>query len=120
MNIRPATEHDAARWDAYVLAHPQGTFFHRYGWKRLIESTYAYPGHYLLAESDDRVQVFHAGTALQDGDTVTAGGRVLGVTALGSDIPSAIETAYTAVEKIRFDGAQYRQDIGAKGLARLG
>ena len=52
MNIRPATENDAARWDAYVLAHPQGSFFHRYGWKRLIESTYRYPGHYLLAERD--------------------------------------------------------------------
>ena len=39
-------------WDDYVLAHPQGSFFHRYGWKRLIESTYRYSGHYLLAERD--------------------------------------------------------------------
>ena len=52
MNIRPATEQDAAAWDDYVLAHPQGSFFHLFGWKRLIESTYRYPGHYLLAEQD--------------------------------------------------------------------
>jgi FemAB-related protein (PEP-CTERM system-associated) len=50
LNIRAATEQDAERWDKYVFAHPRGTFFHRYGWKRLIESTYRYPGHYLLAE----------------------------------------------------------------------
>ena len=55
MNIRLATEQDAAAWDAYVLAHPHGTFFHRYGWKRLIESTYRYPGHYLLAEHDGAI-----------------------------------------------------------------
>jgi len=52
IKIRAASENDAAAWDAYVLAHPHGTFFHRYGWKRLIESTYRYPGHYLLAERD--------------------------------------------------------------------
>jgi FemAB-related protein (PEP-CTERM system-associated) len=50
IKIRAASENDAAVWDAYVLAHPDGTFFHRYGWKRLIESTYRYPGRYLLAE----------------------------------------------------------------------
>lgn len=48
--LRAASESDAAAWDAYVLAHPQGTFFHRYGWKRLVESTYGHRGHYLLAE----------------------------------------------------------------------
>jgi FemAB-related protein (PEP-CTERM system-associated) len=50
IKIRAASESDAVDWDAYVVAHPLGTFFHRYGWKRLIESTYRYPGHYLLAE----------------------------------------------------------------------
>ena len=50
IKIRAASENDAAVWDAYVLAHPDGTFFHLYGWKRLIESTYRYPGRYLLAE----------------------------------------------------------------------
>jgi FemAB-related protein (PEP-CTERM system-associated) len=55
IQIRTASESDAARWDAYVLAHPQGSFFHRYGWKRLLESAYRYPGHYLLAERDGRI-----------------------------------------------------------------
>ncbi len=50
IKIRVASEGDAAAWDAFVVAHPDGTFFHRYGWKRLIESTYRYPGHYLIAE----------------------------------------------------------------------
>jgi len=50
IQIRAASESDAKAWDDYVFAHPRATFFHRYGWKRLIESTYRYPGHYLLAE----------------------------------------------------------------------
>ncbi len=50
MSIRPAEEADAPSWDAYVLAHGDGSFFHRYGWKRLIERQYRYHGHYLLAE----------------------------------------------------------------------
>jgi FemAB-related protein (PEP-CTERM system-associated) len=55
IEIRAASESDAKAWDDYVLAHPHGTFFHRYGWKRLIESTYRYPGHYLLAECAGRL-----------------------------------------------------------------
>lgn len=54
IQIRAASESEAQVWDDYVLAHSQGTFFHRYGWKRLIESTYRYPGHYLLAERAGR------------------------------------------------------------------
>ena len=50
IRIRVASQSDGKDWDDYVLAHPQGTFFHRYGWKRLIEATYGYPGHYLVAE----------------------------------------------------------------------
>jgi len=62
------------------------------------------------------VQVFHAGTA-RDGDRiVTAGGRVLGVTALGDDLRSAIARAYEAVHCIRFRGAQFRTDIGHRAL----
>jgi phosphoribosylamine--glycine ligase len=57
------------------------------------------------------VQVFHAGTADIEGQTVTQGGRVLGVTALGDSIEAARERAYEAVACIRFDGAQYRRDI---------
>ena len=55
IEIRAASESDAQSWDDYVLAHPHGSFFHRYGWKRLIESTYRYPGHYLLAERQGRL-----------------------------------------------------------------
>lgn len=58
--------------------------------------------------------VFHAGTALEDGVFKTAGGRVLGVTALGTDLKEALKKAYAAVEKITFEGAHYRTDIGNK------
>lgn len=57
--------------------------------------------------------VFHAGTKLVDGKVVTDGGRVLGVTALGADLAAARTRAYEVVEQIRFDGAQYRTDLGS-------
>lgn len=60
------------------------------------------------------VMVFHAGTKRADGKIVTNGGRVLGVTALGNDIQSAIAKSYQAVEKIRWDGMHYRKDIGKR------
>ena len=63
--------------------------------------------------------VFHAGTARDAaGRTVTDGGRVLGVTALGDGIRAAIDAAYAAVGRIRWDGMQYRTDIGHRALAR--
>jgi phosphoribosylamine---glycine ligase len=62
------------------------------------------------------VKVFHAGTALRDGQVVTDGGRVLGVTALGSSISAAKLQAYTAVKHIRFSGAWCRKDISDKAL----
>jgi len=65
------------------------------------------------------VQVFHAGTALKRGEIVTAGGRVLGVTALGSTIKDAIDRAYEAARLIEFEGMHYRTDIGAKALQRV-
>lgn len=58
------------------------------------------------------VTVYHAGTAEKDGCLVTSGGRVLGVTALASTLDEALQKAYEAVEKIHFDGAHYRRDIG--------
>jgi phosphoribosylamine--glycine ligase len=64
--------------------------------------------------------VFHAGTAFNDGETVTAGGRVLGVTALGKDIREAKTRAYEAVDKISFEGAHYRHDIADRAINRLG
>jgi phosphoribosylamine--glycine ligase len=64
------------------------------------------------------VQVFHAGTK-PDGDrVVTSGGRVLGVTALGESLQTAVKQAYLAITRITFDQAQYRTDIGAKALRR--
>jgi phosphoribosylamine--glycine ligase len=62
------------------------------------------------------VVVFHAGTALVAGKVVTNGGRVLGVTALGTDLGEAIGRAYRAVEKIGWDGIHYRTDIGRKAM----
>ena len=64
------------------------------------------------------VVVFHAGTAEKDGKIVTSGGRVLGVTAIGDGVAQAIERAYQAVEKITWEGAFYRRDIGQKALDR--
>jgi len=61
--------------------------------------------------------VFHAGTQMKDGKFVTAGGRVLGVTALGDDLRQAQQNAYAAVAKIQFKAAHFRTDIGSKGLA---
>ena len=63
------------------------------------------------------VMVFHAGTALADGELVTAGGRVLGVTALGADVDAARARAYAAARQISFEGMQMRGDIGARGRA---
>ena len=59
------------------------------------------------------VEVTHAGTAARDGEVVTAGGRVLNVTALGDDVRSARERAYAAADVIAFDGRQLRRDIAA-------
>jgi phosphoribosylamine---glycine ligase len=65
------------------------------------------------AGSIEAVEIFHAGTALDpDGRVVTAGGRVLGVTATGDDLDTARSRAYAGVEKISFDGMQFRRDIG--------
>ena len=73
-----------------------------------VEAAAALPG----------VNVFHAGTARRDGALLTAGGRVLGVQTLGGDIRAAIERAYDAVGRIRFEGMQFRRDIGRRALAR--
>jgi phosphoribosylamine--glycine ligase len=66
------------------------------------------------------VTLFHAGTARQDGRLVTAGGRVLGVTALGADVRHAIDAAYAAAADVSFEGMHYRRDIGRRALVRLG
>jgi phosphoribosylamine--glycine ligase len=65
-------------------------------------------------------EVTHAGTALQDGEVVTAGGRVLNVTALGGSPAEARERAYEAAGKIKFEGMQMRTDIAARAVERVG
>ena len=94
----------------------------------VVMASKGYPGSYEKgkvitgieeAEKDPDVVVFHAGTDIKDGKLVTAGGRVLTVTALGNTLPEAKEKVYKAVEKIHFEGAHYRKDIGDKGIRIL-
>ena len=66
----------------------------------------------------EEVKVFHAATSQQNGDIVTAGGRVLCVTALGKDVTSAQKNVYQAIKKINWDGMFYRHDIGHHAIAR--
>jgi phosphoribosylamine--glycine ligase len=70
------------------------------------------------AEALGGVQVFHAGTALDDGQFVTSGGRVLGITARAPELGGAVERAYRALEAIHFDGIYYRKDIATRALSR--
>jgi phosphoribosylamine---glycine ligase len=72
-----------------------------------------------LDEVED-AEVFHAGTAERDGEIVTAGGRVLGVTGLGATPGEARDRAYSAAERIEFDGKQLRSDIAARAVDRVG
>jgi phosphoribosylamine--glycine ligase len=69
------------------------------------------------AEKISGVVVFHAGTKMDNGQLVTTGGRVLGVSAVGGTLKEALDSAYKAIDKIHFEGMQYRHDIGAKSLA---
>ena len=93
----------------------------------VVVASQGYPGNYQKgkiitgleqAESMQDVMVFHAGTASENGSIITAGGRVLGVTALGQSIAQAKQKAYEAVDKIRFDGAYCRRDIADKAINR--
>ncbi|MFO7766931.1 MAG: phosphoribosylamine--glycine ligase [Pelovirga sp.] len=70
------------------------------------------------AAAMEDVMVFHAGTGLEQGEIVNRGGRVLGVTGLGTTVAQAISNAYQAVEKIHWDNVHYRRDIGARALHR--
>jgi phosphoribosylamine--glycine ligase len=84
-----------------------------------------YPGSYGKGapinglESVTGAKVFHAGTAMKDGQVVSAGGRVLGVTALGKDVAEAQAKAYAAVDQIDFADGFCRRDIGWRAVARL-
>ncbi len=101
-------------------------------WKKensvcVVLASEGYPGPYKKgeviagleeAEGMDGVMVFHAGTTVKNGNILTDGGRVLGVTGLDKDIKSAIEKTYRAVSKIYFSGMQYRKDIGLRAIRR--
>jgi len=71
-----------------------------------------------LADLPENVVAFHAGTALKNGQVVTAGGRVLGITARAGGISEAIELAYRGVSQVKFKGMHYRKDIGKKAINR--
>ena len=103
----------------------------RIAWKKepavsVVIASAGYPGKYAKGKvikgfeeaAATGAVVFHAGTAFKDGEIVSDGGRVLGVSALGNDIAEAIANAYRGVGKISFEGAYCRKDIGAKALKR--
>ncbi len=111
---------DGTLTDALVQVRPEAA-------ATVILASGGYPGPYRkglpisgLAQAatvDDAI-VFHAGTALKDGQVVTAGGRVLAVTALGADLRAAVGRAYEAAAKIRFEGVHYRTDIAHRAFDR--
>jgi phosphoribosylamine---glycine ligase len=92
----------------------------------VVMASEGYPGAYCTgsvitgldrADQVDGAVVFHAGTSSDgNGNVQTAGGRVLGVTAVGDDLKDALERAYRAVDSITFEGKQYRRDIGWRGI----
>jgi phosphoribosylamine--glycine ligase len=92
----------------------------------VVLTSAGYPGAYEAGKEIRGVQmaealgatIFHAGTRMLHGRLETSGGRVLGVTASGADLPAAIAGAYEAVRHIDFEGMHYRHDIGSKGLVR--
>jgi phosphoribosylamine--glycine ligase len=91
----------------------------------VVASSAGYPGSYKTglpitglgaAAQVPGVQVFHSGTAQVGGQLVTAGGRVLGVTAAGDSLKEALDRAYQALAEIHFEGIYYRRDIGHRAL----
>ena len=95
----------------------------------VVMASGGYPGKYAkghaiegVSDADEisDVIVFHAGTAMEQGKLVTGGGRVLGVTAIGETLKGAIARAYDAVDRIHWEGAYYRSDIGKKALLKRG
>ncbi len=88
----------------------------------VVMTAKGYPGSYekgkeisgLSLDKNQQAVVFHAGTKLDNGKVLTNGGRVLGVTAAGSDLKDAIKNAYSEVDKIKWDGIHFRKDVGSK------
>jgi phosphoribosylamine--glycine ligase len=90
----------------------------------VVIASEGYPGKYPtgrpisgLSETRPNSYIFHAGTKEQDGQIVTAGGRVLCVTGWGGNIAQALKSAYTAIGPVRFEGMQFRKDIGRRAVA---
>jgi len=139
-NVRfgdPETQAILARLDSDLMAALEACVEGRLSdtelrWKSgasacVIAASAGYPGSYLTghkisglkeAELDPGVKVFHSGTALLDGDFVTAGGRVLGVTAAAATLDESLSLAYGALGRIHFEGIYYRRDIGHRVLRK--
>jgi phosphoribosylamine--glycine ligase len=97
-----------------------GTHWQRGACATVVLASAGYPGEYAkglplngLEAQSEGVIVFHAGTARKDGKTVTAGGRVLSVSSIGRDLPTALRRAYDHIDLIHFEGKHYRRDIGS-------
>ena len=117
----------------YFVASVDGTLsmMPQIAWKNqssvcIVLASEGYPESYLKDEEiigfdliPKNAMVFHAGTKKQDGKIISNGGRVLGVTALGDTLTSAISNAYLAAEKISWPHKYYRKDIGKKGLSYI-
>jgi phosphoribosylamine--glycine ligase len=92
----------------------------------VIAASGGYPGKYASGkpihgipdQSGKDVVVFHSGTAIKDGQLVTAGGRVLAITSMAPDLRAALDLAYAQLAKISFEGMQFRRDIGHRALAQ--
>ena len=134
----PETQAVLARWDGDMLPAINGVIDGNLSedlieWKDehsvcVVMVAGGYPGDYAKGNEVQNIAkanavedtfVFHAGTALDGDKVVTAGGRVLGITSLGTDLPDALSKAYIAVETISFKDAFYRNDIAHRELRRL-
>jgi phosphoribosylamine--glycine ligase len=134
----PETQAVLARWDGDMLPAINGVIDGNLSeemiqWKNehsvcVVMVAGGYPGSYAKGDEIENIDkanavadtvVFHAGTALEGSKTVTAGGRVLGITSLGTDLPDALSKAYIAVETISFKDAFYRNDIAHREMKRL-
>ena len=117
-------------WGEVLMDSARGTLtYDRLDWTPepatcIVLASGGYPGPFATGKPIHGIQqvtnagVFHAGTRMDDGTLVTSGGRVLGVTAQGSDLRQSIDKAYAAVAQIHFEGMHYRKDIGNRGLKR--
>ena len=134
----PETQAVLARWDGDMLPAINGVIDGNLSedliqWKDehsvcVVIVAGGYPGDYAKGDAIENLDkanavedtvVFHAGTALDGEQVVTAGGRVLGITSLGKDLPDALSKAYIAVETISFKDAFYRNDIAHRELRRM-